>query len=210
MPVPGPEGPRGPKGDSGKNGVQGPAGPAGPAGAPGKNGMPGKDGKNGKSYGPPYEQEQGWAIYYPEASSPTKTGISAGKDGWVSLSMDSFSKKTNNKNIPKNGVDLYNPNTKRINLKGLKLGSQISLSYSFELETFYSNTEVWIRSLFPNSGLEINSFVASLKYQHTYDLTVNQSAFLISEEDRISGIIPQIRTDFDAVVKLKYIYVSVF
>jgi hypothetical protein len=208
--VPGPQGPAGKQGAKGDKGDTGPQGPQGPVGLPGKDGKPGRNGQDGKTYMPVYDQRAGWAIYYPESYSFLKTGATAGNDGWVNLSISSFSKKTNNKNLPENGVDLYNPNTKRINLKGLKLGSQISVSYSFEIETFHSNTEVWLRSLFPNSGLEITSFVASLKYQHTYELTVDQTAFLTSEQDRTSGMVPQIRTDFDAVVKLKYIYISVF
>jgi len=211
--VPGPQGPagkQGQKGDTGDVGPQGPIGLPGKDGPPGKDGEPGKDGKDGKTYMPVYEQKTGWAIYYPEFSSFLKTGATAGNDGWVTLSISSFSKKTNNKNLPESGVDLYNPNTKRINLKGLKIGSQISVSYSFEIETFHSNTEVWLRSLFPNSNLEITSFVASLKYQHNYELTVDQTAFLVSEQDRVSGMVPQIRTDLDAIVKLKYIYISVF
>lgn len=214
--VPGPQGPagkqgaKGDKGDTGPQGLQGLVGLPGKDGIPGKDGKPGKNGQDGKTYMPVYDQKAGWAIYYPESAPFLKTGATAGNDGWVNLSISSLSKQTNNKNLPENGVDLYNPNTKRINLKGLKIGSQISVSYSFEIETFHSNTEVWLRSLFPNSELEITSFVASLKYQHIYELTVDQTAFLVSEQDRVSGMVPQIRTDFDAVVKLKYIYISVF
>jgi len=211
--VPGPQGPagkQGQKGDTGDVGPQGPIGLPGKDGAPGKDGKPGKNGQDGKDCMPAYKQKPGWAIYYPEKLHSLKTGAATGNDGWVSLSISSFSKETNNNNLPENAVDFYNPNTKRINLKGVKIGTQLSISCSFEIETFHSGTEVWFRSLFPNSGLDITSFVASLKYQHTYDLVVDQTAFVKSEEDRISGIVPQIRTDFDAIVRLKYIYVSVF
>lgn len=214
--VPGPAGPtgkqgqKGEKGDKGDIGLQGPPGPQGPAGKDGKPGKDGRNGKDGATYLPIYGQNAGWAVYYPEKEKTVKTGASAGEDGWVSLSISSFGKETNNAYLPEDGVDLYNSHSKRINLKSLKLGTQIVISYALEVETFHSNTEVWIRSLFPNSENGVTSFAASLKYQHSYDISVEQTIFLNSEEDRISGIVPQIRTDYDAVVKLKYIYISVF
>lgn len=214
--VPGPAGPtgkqgqKGEKGDKGDTGLQGSPGPQGPAGKDGKLGKDGRNGKDGATYLPVYGQNAGWAVYYPEKEKMVKTGASAGEDGWVNLLISSFGKETNNAYLPEMGVDLYNPNSKRINLKSLKLGTQIVISYALEVETFHSNTEVWVRSLFPNSENGVTSFAASLKYQHSYDMSVEQTIFLNSEEDRISGIVPQIRTDYDAVVKLKYIYISVF
>jgi hypothetical protein len=211
--VPGPEGPpgkQGPKGEKGDPGLQGPPGPQGIAGKDGKPGKDGRHGKDGETYLPVYKQNAGWAIYYPEKEKIVKTGVTSGVDGWVNLSISSLGEKTNNSNLPKNGVDLYNINSRRVNLKSLKVGSQLVISYGLEVETFHSNTEVWVKSLFPNSGNGVTTFGASLKYQHIYDFSVEHTVFTNSEEDRISGIVPQIRTDFDAVVKLKYIYISVF
>jgi hypothetical protein len=111
--------------------------------------------------------------------------------------------------LPENGVALYNPETKRINFKGLKIGTQVQITYGFSVETFSSNTEVWFRSFCPNSLADTTSFVGLFKYQHTYDLSVTHNIFLDKEEDKISGIVPQIRTDLDALAKLKTLHISV-
>jgi hypothetical protein len=202
IPVAGPQGERGPAGKDGKPGSEGPAGPKG------EKGDPGKPGKDGKSLITAYAQNPGWASYSDKKSSTVKLGATKGLDGWVNLYI-SRDQVAENKYLPESGAALYNPETKRINLKGLKLGSQIEITYSFSIETFHSNTEVWLRSFFPGSLAETTSFVGLLKYQHSYDLSVTHSIFFEKESDKISGIVPQIRADLDAIAKLKTIYISV-
>lgn len=107
-------------------------------------------------------------------------------------------------------MSLYNPNTRRLNLRGLKLGSQIQITYNFEITTMSSNTEVWCRSIFKGSEREYTSFLASFKYQHTYDVSTTHNLCITSIPDRELGIVPQVRSDMDASLKMKSIYISVY
>jgi hypothetical protein len=202
IPVPGPQGEPGPAGRDGKPGLQGLAGPKG------EKGDPGKPGKDGISLITTYAQNPGWAGYFDKNPSAVNLGAARGIDGWVSLHM-SKSQTSEEKYLPESGVALYNPETKRVNFKGLKIGSQIEITYFFTVETFYSNTEVWFKSFLPGSKDEVTSFVGLFKYQHAYDLSVTHNIFLEKESDKISGVTPQIRTDLDAQAKLKSMYISV-
>lgn len=206
LPVPGPQGPQGPPG---RDGIDGSVGPEGPQGQIGQKGDTGQKGQDGKTFLPNYGQPPGWAKYISDNSKPTKTGASFGEDGWVSLVLGNVSRETVEKYLPENSKGLYGKETKRINLKGLELGTQLQITYDFEITTYSSNTEVWFRSFFPESKAEVISFVASLKYQYSYDLSVTQNLFLNSDADKISGIVPQVRTDMDSIVILKSIAVSV-
>lgn len=206
IPVAGPQGPRGLQGEPGP---EGPKGEPGQDGQKGQKGDTGQKGQDGKSSLPNYNQPAGWAKYVSNNPKPTKTGASQGEDGWVSLILSDVSRGTVEDYLPSNSQGLYGRDTKRINLKGLELGTQLQITYDFEITTYSSNTEVWVRSFFPESKSEVISFVASLKYQYSYDLSVTQNLFLNSDADKISGITPQVRTDMDAIVLLKSIAVSV-
>lgn len=210
LPVPGPIGETGKQGPQGIQGIQGEQGPKGSKGDPGKNGINGKDGQDGKSYFPIYEQNAGWANYKNKSDKQFKLGADEGDDGWVSMFIDPKDQESIEDYLPENSVSLYNANNRRINLKGLKLGSQIQISYSFEVTTFSANTEIWARSLFVNSENSVSSFVANLKYDYTYELSVTHNMFLTSETDRINGIVPQLRSDNIAIAKVKFFYISVF
>jgi hypothetical protein len=202
IPVPGPQG------EPGKQGRDGLAGPPGPPGPKGEKGDPGKSGKNGKSFSTVYDQEPGWASYEENENNFIKMGATRGIDGWVNVFI---SRNSNHEErfLPKNGVSLYNPETKRINLKNLKIGTQLEITYSFVVSTMYSNTEVWMRSFLPGTKSEITTFSASLKYQHEYEISETHNIFLNKESDKIAGIVPQIRTDMDAMARLKIIHISV-
>lgn len=204
IPVPGLQGEKGDPGPPGKNGEKGEVGPQGP---PGEKGNPGKD---GLSYFPKYQQNAGWAMYDNSNLQMIKVGASLGSDGWIDIFVDGLGSGTNEKFLPEGSVSLYNPETRRLNLKGLKLGSQLQIVYNFELTTLSNNTEVWFRSLFPDSKDEFTTFVANLKYQYDYDLTATHNFPVNKELNRISGIIPQIRTDLPAIAKIKSIYISVY
>lgn len=206
LPVPGPQGPKGPKGDPGRKGDEGPKGPKGDAGAPGKDG---KDGKDAEDFSPVYKQKPGWAKYVSKSPDNQKLGATKGDDGWVSFYIDEYDKETTEKFLPENATSLYGTSIRKINLRELKVGSQIRVTYHYELTTFSNNTEVWARSLFKQTGREYANFVASLKYQHTYDLMVCHDIYLESEKDRGSGIVPQLRTDMESYAILKSITISV-
>lgn len=207
IPVPGPQGPKGDPGSAGvrgERGERGEKGDPGPKGDPGKNG---KDGKDGKTYLPVYGQDSGWAKYENSLVEQTRLGATRGQDGWVSFLVDG--KPSVERYLPRDSVSLYGGDTKRINFKGLNLGSRVEIIYTFEVETFSSNTELWCRTYFPGTEKDITSLVGILKYQYTYEMSITHSVFIDNESDRISGAVPQLRTDMDALARLKTIHISV-
>lgn len=206
LPVPGPQGPKGPKGDAGKDGKEGPKGLKGDSGPAGKDG---RDGKDAEEFAPVYKQKPGWAKYVSKDPEDLKLGASRGEDGWASFYIDNFDKQTTEKFLPENASSLYGTSIRKINLRDLKVGSQVRITYHYELTAFSNNTEVWARSLFKQTNKEVVSFVANLKYQHTYDLTFTHDIVIENEKDRGTGIVPQIRTDMDAYASLKSITISV-
>jgi hypothetical protein len=198
--VPGPQGERGPQGPKGDTGPKGDAGPKGEKGNPGKD---------GKSYETVYGQNPGWAYYENRQTNTVPVGASRGKDGWVDVFIKDYLNK-NESYLPIGSVSLYNLETRRFNFKGLKLGSQVKIVYNFSINTFNSNTEVWLRTLFPESKKESTTFVAALKYQYEYDLSTTHNFTIDSEVDKVSGATIQIRSDMEAAVKLKSVYISVY
>jgi hypothetical protein len=209
LPVPGPVGPQGPKGDKGEPGQQGTPGKDGEKGPKGDKGASGTNGKDGLSSLSSAGQQAGWGAYYNKNQKQIKLGVSQGDDGWVNLIIDGKGNETNELFLPTNSVSLWNPNNYRLNFKSLKVGSQVFIKYNFELTTHSSNTEVWVRTIFPQANYEVSNFVASLKYQHTYDMSVSQHIFLEDESIINSLAIPQIRTDYDASMVVQSIYISV-
>lgn len=197
----GPEGPRGFKGDKGDKGDPGES-------IVGPRGEPGRAGRDGKSYFPKYEQNAGWALYKNKNTNTTPTGADRGEDGWVGLFINSEGNLEDF--LPDGSVGLYSNDIRRINTKGLKIGSQVSVTYEIEVITFNSNTEVWMRSEFPGLEDTATTFCANLKYQHTYEMTVSHNLSIKTDRHRIAGIVPKIRTDLDAAVKVKSIYISVY
>ena len=111
--------------------------------------------------------------------------------------------------IPKGCTSLWNSHQRALNFHGVKEGSQIFVTYNFELTTYTPNTEVWLRTYFTKKNQEFVQFVGSLKYQNAYNLSVTQNIFIEDRDMWASGAVPQIRTDFDASVILNSVYVSV-
>lgn len=207
IPVPGPQGP---KGDPGSAGVRGERGERGEKGDPGPKGDPGKDGKSGRdgqTYLPVYGQDAGWAKYYSKNPGQVTLGATRGIDGWVSFSISEGSSVE--KYLPRNSVSLYNENTKRLNFKNLEIGSQVEVTYNFEIETFSNNTELWCRTYLPGSQESVTSLIGLLKYQYLYDFSVTQKIYIDKDTNRINGALPQLRSDMDAVAKLLSISISV-
>lgn len=203
IPVPGPTGPQGPAGRDGKDGEPGPQGPEGPKGPKGEKGNPGESSLSSSG------QQAGWASYYNQNKMDIKLGITRGDNGWVDIFVDGKDKRTNLKYLPKDCSGLYNVESRGITFRGLKEGSQAFITYNFDITTLNSNTEVWIRSLLPKLDYEINQFVASLKYQSTYNLSVTQH--IVIEDAQIWGSLakPQVRADFDCILNMNSIHVSV-
>lgn len=206
VPVPGPAGPQGPMGPAGPQGPKGNPGKDGEKGPKGDRGTPGKDGLSSLSSS---GQQAGWGSYFNLNKKEFRLGATQGEDGWVSFWVDGKGSATNEKYLPKDSVSLWNPNTRNLNFKGLKVGSQVFVTYNFDLTTYSNNTEVWIRTLFTNVDKDISQFVASLKYQFTYNLYVTQHFFIEDSDVWSSGGIPQIRTDYDSSATINSIYVSV-
>lgn len=207
IPVPGPQGPKGDPGSAGVRGDKGPRGEKGDSGPKGDAGKNGKNGQDGKTYLPVYGQDTGWAKYGNSSPNQTKLGATLGQDGWVSFVIDG--KPSVEKYLPRDAVSLYGGDTKRINLKGLEVGSRVNVTYTFEVETFSSNTELWCRTYLPGTERDVTSLMGILKYQYTYEMSVTQCIFIETESERSSGAIPQLRTDMDALARLKSIHVSV-
>ena len=206
LPVPGPVGPQGPPGKDGKDGNQGPEGPEGKAGA---KGSPGPAGKNGLSSLSSSGQQAGWASYTNAIEKPVKLGISQGDDGWVTLVLDTKDKNQNEKYLPKDCTSLWNSHQRALNFHGIKEGSQVFVTYNFELTTNTPNTEVWLRTYFKSNDQEFLQLVGSFKYQGTYVLSITQQIFIENFSMWSNGAVPQIRTDFDASVMFNSVYVSV-
>jgi hypothetical protein len=205
LPVPGPQGPQGPAGRDGEKGLPGPEGQKGDKGEKGPSGKNGNDGKSSLSSS---GQQAGWASYFNNKESEISLGITKGDDGWVTVFIVTDG-KSNEKYLPENSVSFWNDNSRMLNFRGAKEGSQAFITYNFELTTYNTNTEVWIRTFFPNANREVSQFVASLKYQHTYPISVTQQVFIENEKIWGNGAYPQIRTDYDSSVIMKSIYVSV-
>jgi hypothetical protein len=210
LPVPGPVGPQGPAGRDGKDGKDGsigPQGPEGPKGEKGEKGSPGKNGQDGISSLSSSGQQAGWASYLNDDKQIIRLGVTRSEDGWVSLVMGSNLK--NEEFLPKDTVSLWNPNSRNFNFKGLNLGSQVFITYNFQLTTYSPNTEVWSRIFFPMTEKEDQKLIGSFKYQGDYSLSVTHHLFVENKDIWGNGAVPQLRTDFDAVAVLDSIYVSV-
>ena len=207
--VPGPQGERGPKGDSGDLGPEGKQGPKGDAGKPGKDGKNGLDGKPGDSSISLSGQKTGWALYSNLKQKEISLGATKGNDGWVIFGLDSKGPETNEKYLPENGVSLYNHNTQKINLRGLKVGSIITIRYDIVLTTLSNNTEVWLRTFIPDHDKHPTTFAGNLKYQFDYDMSIENTFFIENDKIQSAGAFPEILTDNDClmIVKSMYIYV---
>lgn len=196
----GPPGPQGPKGDKGDKGDPGKQGPQGERGEPGKA---------GDGYDSPSGQYPGWGYYANKGIQTYRTGPERGDDGWVNFFLDIDELKTIESYLPNKSVSLLNPISKNINLKTLKVGSRVDIRYDFSLETYVSNTEVWIRTLLRDEDLSPIGHVGLLKYQYEYDLSHCQTIFINNDKIKNYGGIPQIRTDNESSFILKGIYISV-
>ncbi len=206
IPVPGPQGPQGPQGPVGPKGDNGEPGPRGDKGNSGKDG---KDGKDGLSSLSSSGQQAGWAIYKNSTFKEFKTGATQGEDGWVQIFVEAKNENILEDFLPRESVSFWNSTSRRLNFRGIKIGSQIFITYNFILQTFNTNTEVWIRTYFPKIDHQVTNYVASLKYQYSYPLSFTQTFFIENENIWSSAAMPQIRTDYDCLVSVDSIAISV-
>lgn len=211
--VPGPQGPQGIQGPKGEPGIAGPSGPQGPKGDLGKNGKDGKDGRDGKdglSMLSPSGQNIGWGIYHNHEIEAIRTGAQYGNDGWVRLRINSIGKNTIEKFLPtEDSVSLWIDVSQKINLRGLKIGSIVDICYNVELTTLQNNTEFWYRSYVENNQNYPTTYGGILKYQFSYDLSLQQKVIIDSYNTQASGVYPEIMTDHDALVAVKSIIICV-
>jgi hypothetical protein len=193
----GPQGPQGPKGDKGDNGSQGPKGERG------------EPGKGAEGYDSPSGQYPGWAYYENKGNNTYRVGPERGDDGWVSFFLDINNDRTIETYLPNKSVSLLNEVSKTINLKTLKVGAKVSITYNFSIETYTSNTEVWMRTLLKEEKISPIGYVGLLKYQYSYDISYTQEIFINNQGIKNYGGQPQIRTDNEGSFILKSIYISV-
>jgi hypothetical protein len=207
--VPGMTGEKGALGPPGPPGIQGPKGDKGDIGKPGPQGERGEPGRAGDGYDSPSGQYPGWAYYANKSTQQNRLGPERGDEGWVSFFLDIDESKTIESYLPNRSVSLLNITARNINLKTLKIGAKVDIRYDFSLETYSSNTEVWIRTLLRDEEISPMGYVGLLKYQYSYDISHSQTIFINSDKIKNYGGIPQVRTDNESSFILKGIYVSV-
>jgi len=207
--VPGMTGEKGALGPPGPPGIQGPKGDKGDIGKPGPQGERGEPGRAGDGYDSPSGQYPGWAYYANKSTQQNRLGPERGDEGWVSFFLDIDESKTIESYLPNRSVSLLNITARNINLKTLKIGAKVDIRYDFSLETYSSNTEVWIRTLLRDEEISPMGYVGLLKYQYSYDISYSQTIFINSDKIKNYGGQPQVRTDNESSFILKGIYVSV-
>ena len=207
--VPGMTGEKGALGPPGPPGIQGPKGDKGDIGKHGPQGERGEPGRAGDGYDSPSGQYPGWAYYANKSTQQNRLGPERGDEGWVSFFLDIDESKTIESYLPNRSVSLLNITARNINLKTLKVGAKVDIRYDFSLETYSSNTEVWIRTLLRDEEISPMGYVGLLKYQYSYDISHSQTIFINSDKIKNYGGQPQVRTDNESSFILKGIYVSV-
>ena len=207
--VPGMTGEKGALGPPGPPGIQGPKGDKGDIGRPGPQGERGEPGRARDGYDSPSGQYPGWAYYANQSTQTYRLGPERGDDGWVNFFLDIDESKTIQSYLPNRSVSLLNITARNINLKTLKVGAKVDIRYDFSLETYSSNTEVWIRTLLRDEEISPMGYVGLLKYQYSYDISHSQTIFINSDKIKNYGGQPQVRTDNESSFILKGIYVSV-
>lgn len=198
--IQGPIGPIGPKGDRGEPGPQGPQGIKGEKGEPGK----------AEGYESPSGQYPGWAYYQSLNMEKINVGPDRGnEDGWVDLFMKIDKTNSIEEYLPKKSVSFITDSARKINYKAFNLGSKVDIRYDLEIETYSTNTELWIRTFSVSDSLSPIGYIGNLKYKHTYDISFNQTVFISNITVKTFGGKPEIRSDSECSVILKGIYIAV-
>ena len=212
IPVPGMNGERGekgPKGDSGEKGETGPQGPKGDTGKAGPQGPRGEPGKGAEGYDSTSGQYPGWAYYKNNSDRPTSLGPERGDDGWVSINFNANLALSVQDYIPKGLASLWLSDVGMFNFKGLKVGAKVDIRYDLTITTNSNYTDLWFRTFNEKYDNSPTSYVANLKYQYSYDISVLQTVYIDSQRIKSYGLKPQARTDLESSILLKGIYLSI-
>ena len=212
IPVPGltgERGERGLKGDPGEKGETGPQGPKGDTGKAGPQGLRGEPGKGAEGYDSASGQYPGWAYYKNNSDRPTSLGPERGDDGWVSINFNPNLALSVQDYIPKGLTSLWLSDIGIFNFKGLKLGAKVDIRYDFTITTNSNYTDLWFRTFNEKYDNPPTSYVANLKYQYSYDISVLQTVYIDSHRIKSYGLKPQARTDLESSILLKGIYLSI-
>ena len=207
--VPGIQGERGDQGPKGDLGPAGPVGPKGDQGKPGPQGERGEPGKGAEGYDSPSAQYPGWAYYKNGSDRLSILGPQRGDDGWVSINFIPNLELSNESYMMKNHKSLWLSDTSMFNFKALKLGARVDLRYDFTITTDSNYTELWFRTFNEKYHNSPTSYVANLKYQYSYDMSVFQTVYIDDQRIKGYGARPQARTDSESTLWLKGIYISV-
>ena len=212
IPVPGltgVQGERGLKGDPGQKGDTGPQGPKGDTGKTGPQGPRGEPGRGGEGYDSASGQYPGWAYYKNNSDRPTSLGPERGDDGWVSINFNANLALSVQDYIPKGLTSLWLSDIGMFNFKGLKLGAKVDIRYDFTITTNSNYTDLWFRTFNEKYDNSPTSYVANLKYQYSYDISVLQTVYIDNQRIKSYGLKPQARTDLESSILLKGIYLSI-
>jgi hypothetical protein len=215
IPVPGMQGE---KGEQGLQGPKGDTGPQGPKGDKGDKGEPGPQGAKGErglpggtaeSYDSPSKQYPGWAYYQSLNMEKIRVGPERGNDGWVDLFLKVDKSNSIETYLPKNTVSFITDSARKINYKTFNIGAKVDIRYELEIETYSTNTEIWIRTFSVDDNSSTVGYLGNLKYRYIYDLSFFQTLYILNSTMKTFGGKPEIRSDNECSVVLKGIYIAV-
>jgi len=197
----------GPKGDTGPQGPKGDKGDPGPQGQKGERGLPGG---TAEAYDSPSKQYPGWAYYQSLNMEKIRVGPERGNDdGWVDLFLKVDKSNSIETYLPKNSVSFVTDSARKINYKTFNIGAKVDIKYELEIETYSTNTEVWIRTFSVDDNSSAVGYLGNLKYRYTYDLSFCQTLYILNNTIKTFGGKPEIRSDSECSVVLKGIYIAV-
>lgn len=205
----GAQGEQGPKGDKGDIGPQGPKGDRGETGSQGPRGERGEPGKGAEGYDSPSGQYPGWVYYKNKNLEEVRLGPQRGDDGWVHINFIKDAGKSIETYIPKSSISLWNDESKNFNFKALKIGAKVDIRYDFTITTYINNTEVWSRVFIPDYDQTPTGYVATLKYQYSYDMSYCQTMYIDAQRIRTLGGAIQFRADNESNILLNGIYIAI-
>ncbi len=206
----GEQGPKGPKGDTGPQGPKGDKGDQGVQGPKGPKGDPGESGGIKQAYDSPSKQYPGWAYYKSLNMEKIRVGPDRGnEDGWVDLFLKVDKTNSIETYLPKNCVSFITDSARKINYKTFNLGAKVDIRYELEIETYSTNTEVWIRTFSVDDNNSTVGYLGNLKYRYTYDFSFSQTLYILNSNMKTFGGKPEIRSDNECSIVLKGIYIAV-
>lgn len=203
----GEQGPQGPKGDLGPQGPKGDRGDIGPQGPKGERG---ESGGTAEAYDSPSKQYPGWAYYQSLNMEKIRVGPDRGNDdGWVDLFLKVDKSNSIETYLPKKCVSFVTDSARKINYKTFNIGAKVDIRYELEIETYSTNTEVWIRTFCVDDNTSTVGYLGNLKYRYVYDLSFSQTLYILNNTMKTFGGKPEIRSDSECSVILKGIYIAV-